>query len=583
MTRAIWRVVLVVVVAGLWAGAGSALFASPAFAGGPESDGNFAAGIYNFTPYPWTLVAQNAPNVGGFNCSGNCWVNAPGQTIAPGTEMVYRLMPNTKLSAGGAGGQELGYDGYMTYKVDVVGGPPEYVTITVSQCECSGVYGSSYPVLRQWVTSVPPAASYDPGPNPNAAPAPLTASPQLTFQVGVPYAFDLTYSVTGDWTVDASTSLGAPFVDLLNAVCVTAGSPSCSFTQTGPLTWGIGTAVKKVSAENCTVIPPAKGGTSPSGAVGGEPPPPLDPNWAELEYEEAQSATLSVGGGVAVGTEFNLLDTISGKITVKIEAEHEWQEVQSLTKTTRVYIPSNNIAAIWVAPVVGKVTGTLVLSTGSATFTVTNFSETRSGVSKDDLTPAFDVITRVRPLTASEYAADCQGQSPTGPGSTKSLGSVRAPLRLVAGRGVARVGLGQTQAQVLRALGAPSERLFSEQVCRGLDPGCGAVPARGGIWMYRRLSVMFGIDRRVSGLIYRGAQRSAQGVGVGSGMTAARRAHPGVSCTSAGRLRYCTLRGTLAGHAVKTVFGFINTGAGRYRCDRVLIYLVDPRSGQVRA
>jgi hypothetical protein len=374
-------------------------------------------------------------------------------------------------------------------------------------------------------------------------------------------------------------------VALLNAVCVQAASPSCSFTQTGPLTWGIGTAVKKVSAENCTVPGAAKGGTAPPGAGGGEPPPPLDPNWAEMEYEEAQSATLSVGGSVALGTEFNLFDTISGKISVKVEAEHEWQEVRSLTKTTRVYIPSNNIAAVWLAPVVGKVTGTLVLSNGSATFTVTNFSETRSGVSKNDLTPAFNVVTQVRPMTASEYGADCQVQSSTGPGSTRSLGSVhgRAPVRLVAGRGVARVGLGQTQAQVLRQLGAPSVRLFSERACRGLNPGCGAVPARGGIWMYRRLSVMFGIDRRVSALIYRGTQASARGVGVDSGMTAVRHAYPGASCTSAGQRRYCTLRGGVAGQAVKTVFAFIKTGAGRYRCDRVLIYLVDPRSRQVRA
>ena len=542
----------------------------------------FSAGVYNLTPYPWTLVTQNAPPQNGRCGQGTCWYAPPAQTIAPGTEMIYRLNANLIKSCGVDPPVpcEWGYDGYMVYKVDVFGGPPEYVTIAVSQCQCGGIFNQSFPALRQFNTSVPPPASYDPGGNPDTPPASLTENPQVKFEEGVPQAYDLTYTVAGDYTVDASTNQGASFADLLNSACG-VGTTACSFTQTDPLRWGIGTAVKKVSAENCTV----PGAANPPDAVGGEPPPPLDPNWAELEYEEAQSATLSVGGSVAAGAEFKLFDTISTKITLKLEAEHEWQEVKSLTRTTRVYIPSNNIASIWVAPVVGKVAGTLVVTSGSAKFTITNFSETRSGVSKNDLTPAFNVITRVRPLTASEYAADCHAQSSTRRGSTKSLGSVhgRPPVGLVAGRGVARVQLGQTQAQVLGALGAPSGKLFSELACPGLDPGCGAVPARGGIWMYRHLSVMFGSDRQVSGLIYRGAQRSARGVGVGSGLTAVHRAYPRTSCTSAGRQRYCTERGVIDGQAVKTVFRFSATGAGRYRCDRVLIYLIDPRSGQVSA
>ena len=116
---------------------------------------------------------------------------------------------------------------------------------------------------------------------------------------------------------------------------------------------------------------------------------PMTPNWFQVEYEAAQSATLSVGGGLAALTEFDLFDTISGKISVKVEAEHEWQEVKTLTRSAKVVIPSNDIASIWVAPAAGKVTGTLVVSNGSATLTATNFTETRSGVTKGDLTPAF--------------------------------------------------------------------------------------------------------------------------------------------------------------------------------------------------
>ena len=81
-----------------------------------------------------------------------------------------------------------------------------------------------------------------------------------------------------------------------------------------------------------------------------------------------------------MGTELNLFDTISAKISVEIEAEHEWQEVMTFTRSSKVYLPSNDVGSIWVAPTVATVTGTLVVSSGPATYTITNFAETRSGV-----------------------------------------------------------------------------------------------------------------------------------------------------------------------------------------------------------
>ena len=66
---------------------------------------------------------------------------------------------------------------------------------------------------------------------------------------------------------------------------------------------------------------------------------------------------------------------------------------------------------IWTAPVIGTVKGTLVVTTGPATFTVTNFCETRSGVTRDNLTPAYDDIMLVQPMSAADLAQFCPDRS----------------------------------------------------------------------------------------------------------------------------------------------------------------------------
>ncbi len=58
--RALRRVLSILGVAALCAGAGSALLASPALAGQVDynNGGLLSAAVYNLTPYTWTLVAQ---------------------------------------------------------------------------------------------------------------------------------------------------------------------------------------------------------------------------------------------------------------------------------------------------------------------------------------------------------------------------------------------------------------------------------------------------------------------------------------------------------------------------------------------
>lgn len=219
---------------------------------------------------------------------------------------------------------------------------------------------------------------------------------------------DEDFVTRGDYTVDAAKAPAA-LADVLNSLC-SAKVASCSFTETSPLTWGIGKPEQKAQAADCTLT---GGGAGSVGAQEPEPPD-KDPDWHSFRVTAARSLSLSVGGAVTASTEANLLGIIATEISFKVEAEHEWTDTQEFSKTTRVYIPSDYIASVWVAPVVAKVTGTLLVTNGLSEtnpdhvrYTITNFSETRSGVSHDDKTPAFDVITTSRPMTEQEYHDQC--------------------------------------------------------------------------------------------------------------------------------------------------------------------------------
>ena len=550
--RALRRVLSILGVAALCAGAGSALLASPALAGQVDynNGGLLSAAVYNLTPYTWTLVAQNG-----------AWSTAPPATIAPGGGGGYALSPYQTRTPGACFGHNAyDFDAYMTYRVDVLGGPPEYANVVIwgswtdNYCLGRQVGGPVVnPGFAVYFTSSPPPAGYDANGSSGAAPGPQIAAPQLTYQHNVPYLFDQTIEAVGNYTVDASTNLGAPFVDVLNTLCSGAASTTCSFTQDGPLTWGTGDVSNPYVATHCGA------GSS---------------NYA-VSYTAARTATLSVGGSLTLGTQVTLFDVESNSISVSVEAQHQWSETKSETRLSSIDISSGGIGYLWVIPTVGKVVGTLVVSNGSATFTATNFTQVRSGVSRDALTPAFDVVTKVRPMTSAELQDHCSHSA----GSTlRGASGGKPPIKLVPGHGVAGVSLGQTQKQVERKLGRATSQQFLVHPCRGLERGCDAVRGTGGRWTYRKrnLTVVFGRDTRVSGLIYRGAQRTARGAGVGASEPVVRGSHPRVTCSPPERGRKnCTLIRTNGGHTVKTVFGFRRTSGGLYKCDRVRIYVLD--------
>ena len=249
-----------------------------------------------------------------------------------------------------------------------------------------------------------------------------------------PYAYDTTLSLIGDHTFDASTPQGQAFGNLLNQLCVTV--KSCSFAQNGPTVYGAGSTTNTGFGFTCT-IPPAGGG----GGGGGQPADA--PGFVSVGYTAGESATLTVGGSITVGTKFNLFDTISGSISITAQAQHQWQESKTLTRTVSVYIPDFSIGKIFVAPTVGTVTGTLTATTGASQYTITNFSETRQGVSNEGDTtktadptnptdpngvPQFEVLTKTYPMTQAQEAQLCPG------GQSAGLGSVAtrpAPTRLV--------------------------------------------------------------------------------------------------------------------------------------------------------
>jgi len=391
---------------------------------GLDSSGDLWGWVTNLTPYTLTYVAQGVRSPGEWFNNGNGELP---QTVEPGQSFAWELR-NYSEQKDILGGHMWLFSGWITYKADVVNGSSEYLTVSVGGCDCSGTFHGDWPYIRVRVfnTTGPPKTfddshryGYDPINDQDIllpSGSYKTKDQQIDWdRNGTVNDNNVYFQVKGNFTVDAAKDPPA-LADVLNSMCAGADHTSCSFTQTGPLTWGLGGAkAKKLLAQsaNCVLSKNAARVTD-SAATPPPPPPTDDQSWHEYSVEESQTATLGVGGSLSASAETEVLGVIGLEVEAKVGIQHEWSTTTSLTKTTRVYMPDNYLSSIWIAPEVGTVKGTLVVSTDGqdgkplATYTITNFTETRSGVTRDADTPAFDIITDSRPLTAAERSYWCR-------------------------------------------------------------------------------------------------------------------------------------------------------------------------------
>ena len=370
---------------------------------GDDAEGRIA----NLTPYTWTL-AETGRN----DSDVQTWDSASlPKTVKPGESFVYRLHPYGKYAT------TRQYSGFFTYRADALN-HAEYLTLNLEGTHCTGIcFARDGPGLvpKAFNATAPPRHNnvfeYDFGPSTPNPEIGWTSSGRTNVFPNLDSDFDFTFQTRGTYTLDAAKA-PPQLSALINAMCAGGAGTKCSFAPIGTIHWGIGDLDKQTSVKSCGAEPPAPAASRPLAK-----PPPESPDWHEVSVEAKRKRSVSIGGSLTGSAEVTLFGVIDSEVSAKVGIEHEWSDTKTFEKTTRVFVPQDWIAALWVAPVVGKISGTLVVSTSLASYTITNFEEVASGVSKDLLTPAFNIITYSRQMTAQEYHSLCEATQeppPTG-------------------------------------------------------------------------------------------------------------------------------------------------------------------------
>jgi hypothetical protein len=242
--RILSTMVLLFSVAGL-----SVLAQPPAQAGAAEWGDALSGAIYNSSGYDLSLVEQHSDN------PLPSWKTAPSPLIKNGGAGLFELNRKTG-EYGGPTGFCFGtwkqtYDGWFTYKADVVDGGPEYITLSInglrshsSSVGCGeGIPGGDfYPALNVWITSTAPPSTW----NDTTTPPNVIAHPDLTYVHNQPYLFDQTILPVegpghgrpavvslGDSTISGEGGRWAGNTNAANTDRVDAGAQSYWDTPTG--------------------------------------------------------------------------------------------------------------------------------------------------------------------------------------------------------------------------------------------------------------------------------------------------------------------------------------------------------------
>jgi hypothetical protein len=360
---------------------------------GDDAEGRIA----NLTPYTWTLAetGRNGSNVENWDKA-----SIPA-TVKPGESFVYRLHPYGKYAT------TRQYSGFFTYRADTLN-HAEYLTLDLEGTHCTGIcFARDGPGLvpKAFNATAAPRHNnvfqYDFGPSTPNPEIGWTSSGSANVFPNLDSDFDFTFQTRGTYTLDAAKA-PPQLSALINAMCAGGAGTKCSFTPIGSIHWGIGDLDKQTSVKSCGAEPPEPSGSRQLGR-----PPAEDPDWHEVSVEAKRKRSVSIGGSLTGSAEVHLFGVIDSEVSAKIGIEHEWSDTKTFEKTTRIFVPQDWIAGVWVAPVVGKISGTLVVSTSLATYTITNFEEVATGVSRDLLTPAFNIITSSRQMTVQEYHSLC--------------------------------------------------------------------------------------------------------------------------------------------------------------------------------